>query len=88
MVTMPENKNSAMGQLVKNEPNLISFLKEGDLIEAKLLARNSRAAYFDIEKFGTGIVYGSELINAKSIIKNLGIGDKISAKIVDLYHLY
>lgn len=73
-----------MGQLVKNEPNLISFLKEGDLIEAKLLARNSRAAYFDIEKFGTGIVYGSELINAKSIIKNLGIGDKISAKIVDL----
>lgn len=80
-----ENKNSPMmNQLTKNEPNLISFLKEGDLIEAKLLSKASKAVYFDLDKYGTGIVYGAELMNARNMIKGMNPGDKISAKIANV----
>lgn len=74
---------SAINQLIKNEPELIFFPKEGDLIEVKLLKKTPRAAYFDLEKFGTGIVYGLELMNARSLVKNLKNNDTVTAKIVD-----
>ncbi|MDI6717910.1 MAG: S1 RNA-binding domain-containing protein [Patescibacteria group bacterium] len=84
MITTTENKNLAMSQLIKSNPNLVSFLKEGDLIEAKLLNRTPKAVFFDLEKFGTGVVYGIELINAKEIVKGLNMGDTVSAKINQL----
>lgn len=70
-----------LSQIIKNEPNLISFLKEDDFIEAELLEKTPKAAYFNLGKFGTGIVYGAELWGAKEIIKNLAKGEKINAKI-------
>ncbi|MEK7566288.1 MAG: S1 RNA-binding domain-containing protein [Patescibacteria group bacterium] len=75
---------SAMNQLAKIAPNMLSFLKQGDLIEAKLLARTPKAVHFDLGKYGTGIVYGIELLNAKTIIKNLNIGDPVNAKISEI----
>ncbi len=73
-----------MNQLTKADANLISFLKEGDLIEAKLLAKVKRGAYFDLGKYGTGIVYGIELINSRDIVKGMNPGDTVSAKITSL----
>ncbi|MEK7162941.1 MAG: S1 RNA-binding domain-containing protein [Patescibacteria group bacterium] len=73
---------SAIGQLMKTEPDLISFLKESDLIDAKLLKKAPRIIYLDLGKFGTGIVYGAEFLNAKTIIKNLNIGESVTAKII------
>ena len=58
-----------MGQLAKTETNLISFLKEVDLLEVKLLAKTAKAVFFDLGKYGTGVVYGAELSNARDIIK-------------------
>lgn len=52
-------------------------------MEAIFTQRGNRAVYFDLGPWGTGIVYGVELMNAQDILKNLKIGDKISAKIVD-----
>ncbi len=75
-------KLSPMLQLIKIDPEAISFLREGDLIEAKFLTRTPKMVYFDLGKFGTGVVYGSELMNAKNILKKLNVGDAISAKIV------
>ena len=76
--------DSAVGQLIKTEPDLISFLKENDLMEVKLLRKTPKAVYFDLGKFGTGIVYGVELLNSKNIIKSLNIGEPITAKIIDI----
>ncbi len=73
-----------MAQLAKIESNLIAFLKEGDLINAKLLAKTAKAVHFDLGKFGTGIVYGAELMNSREIIKSLNIGDTVSAKVLEL----
>jgi len=75
---------SPLCQLVKNEPNLLSFLKDGDLVEAKLLKKTNRIAYFDLGKFGTGIVSGNELSNAKNTVKELKEGEVISAKIINV----
>lgn len=76
--------NSPLSQLMKTEPDLISFLREGDLIEVKLLKKVPRAAYFDLDKFGTGIIYGIELSNARNLLKDLKAGDSVAAKIIDL----
>ncbi|MBI4993863.1 30S ribosomal protein S1 [Candidatus Wolfebacteria bacterium] len=74
-------KKDFLAQIIKNEPELVSYLKEGDFVEAELLGRTPKGVYFNLGKFGTGVVYGSELSNAKEIIKNLAKGEKISAKI-------
>lgn len=76
--------NSALAQLIKVSPDLMPVIKEGELVEGKLLKKTPRAAYFDLGKLGTGIVYGAELSNAKDIIKNLDIGNPISAKITEI----
>jgi len=75
---------SGMAQLAKTESTLISFLREGDLINAKLMAKLAKAVYFDLGKYGTGTVYGSELMNSREIIKSLSIGDMVSAKVLEL----
>ena len=73
----------AMTQLVKVDPSLISVLKIGDIAEGKLLYKKSKAAYFDLGKFGTGIVYGIEFTNAGEVLKGLNMGDTMHAKVVD-----
>lgn len=74
--------DSAFAQVMKSAPDLFGFLKEGDLVEAKLLKRTPKAVYFDLGKFGTGVVYRSEILNAKESLKHLKIGDLISAKVL------
>ena len=69
-------------QIIKTEPDLISFLKEGDLVETRILTKAPKAVYFDLNKFGTGIVYGNELMNSRDILKNLAEGETISAKVI------
>ncbi|MBI2514857.1 S1 RNA-binding domain-containing protein [Candidatus Wolfebacteria bacterium] len=75
---------SPIGQLIKNEADLVSFLKIGDLIEARLLKKAPRRIYFDLGKFGTGILYGSEFLNARNLVKDLELDSLISAKVADL----
>ena len=73
-----------MAQLAKTEGGLISFLKEGDLVEAKLLAKMAKQVFFDLGRYGTGVVYGAELLNARDILKSLNPGDSVSAKVAEL----
>lgn len=82
MITQTINKKTSLAQIIKNEPELVSFPREGDLIEAKLLNKAPKTAYFDLGKFGTGIICGIELLNAKNILKNIEIGQTVSAKII------
>jgi len=84
MLAQTKKPNSNITYLIKTEPDLISFLKQGDLVEVKFLKKTPRAAYFDLDKFGTGVIYGLELLNAKGILKDLKTGDAVPAKIVDL----
>ncbi len=62
---------------------MLPILKKGEIVEAKLIGRTPKKAYFEISRVGTGIVYGRELLNGRDVIKGLQVGESISAKIVD-----
>ena len=53
------------------------------LIEGSVILVEKSSVYIDLAPFGAGIIYGREFINAKDIIKQLGIGDVIKAKVVE-----
>ncbi len=57
--------------------------KEGEIVEGKIVAKGHHILYIDLGK-RTGVIYGREFLEAKDEIKNLKIGDKVLAKIVDL----
>lgn len=59
-------------------------LKEGEVVQGKVIGVGKSAIYVDLAPFGTGIIYGKEFKEAKDALKSLEIGDKISAKIVGL----
>ncbi len=59
-------------------------LSVGSTIEGKVVARDRSSLYIDLGISGTGIIYGREFYAVKDIIKNLNIGDKVFAKIVEL----
>jgi small subunit ribosomal protein S1 len=81
MITEEEkNSDSAFEQALKNQSQNFGFLQTNRLYEAKLIKKIRHQAFFDLGRFGTGIVYGVEFQNAKDIIKNLKPGDKISVK--------
>lgn len=75
---------SPIAQLIKAEPELVSILKTGSIVEAKLLEKSAKKIYFDLGRFGTGVVFGQELINAKNILKNLALWEIIPVKVLDL----
>jgi ribosomal protein S1 len=58
--------------------------KVGDIVEGKVISKKAFAIYLDLGIFGTGIIYGKEFKKAKKELKNLKIGDRVLAKIVDL----
>jgi small subunit ribosomal protein S1 len=71
-------------QAIKNELSTADWPKEGSVVEATFMKRAPRRAYFDMGRFGTGIIYGAELQNAKEAVRDLEPGAKINAKIVSL----
>lgn len=77
-------KDNSLSWLLKDNSIFAAPLKVGDLVEGVLIEKAAKRAYFDLNKFGTGLVYGVEFLNASNLIKNLNIGDKVTAKVVDL----
>lgn len=61
-----------------------SILTVGATIEGKVVARDRSSLFIDLGINGTGIIYGREFYEAKDAIKNLEIGDKVFAKIIEL----
>ncbi|MDP3729742.1 MAG: S1 RNA-binding domain-containing protein [bacterium] len=75
---------SAVAQLLKTSPDLFSIVKVGDLVNSTLLKRTPRAVYFDLGKYGTGVVFGAELLHARTILKELMPDTVVSVKVVDV----
>jgi len=82
---MPNSKqNPIITELLKKEPALFGFLKAGDLVEGKFMKKEgNRKLFIDLGRYGTGVVYGAEILNAKEIIKNLKPGDVVQAKVIN-----
>ena len=56
----------------------------GDIVEGKIIGKGRAALFLDLGTFGTGLIYGEEFYEAKEELKELKIGDKVFAKIIDL----
>jgi len=73
-----------MMKTLLEKDNSLKPPKVGDIVEGTIVERGRAAIFLDLGKWGTGIIYGRELQEAKEILKDLDIGDKVFAKIVDL----
>jgi len=73
-----------MEENIKKTGGVIAPPSMGSIIEGKIIARDRSSVFIDLGILGTGIIYGREFYEAKDAIKELKIGDKISAKIVEL----
>ncbi|MDD4762088.1 MAG: S1 RNA-binding domain-containing protein [Candidatus Pacebacteria bacterium] len=82
--TKTGKKNSPMMKIMKAEPELFSVLKEGDLVQARFLEQKGNEVFFDLNRFGTGIVFGREFNNGREIVRGLKLGDVINAKVAEV----
>lgn len=74
---------------VKKEGPMDEFLRESpkapaidDVVEGPVVAVGRARVYVDLHPFGTGIIYGREYLSARETLKNVHIGDLVTAKVV------
>jgi small subunit ribosomal protein S1 len=75
-------KNIETDSKIPND--LAKPLKIGDIVEGKIIGAGRSAIYLDLAPYGTGVIYGKEFYEGKDTLKKLGIGDILSAKVVEL----
>ncbi len=68
----------------KSNPAILPTLRQGDLVEGKVLEKGSKEIVVDLGRYGTGVVYRGELQNARDIARDLEIGSPVHAKVVDI----
>lgn len=57
---------------------------EGDVVEGPVIALGRARVFVDLHPFGTGIIYGREYLSARETLKNVHLGDTITAKVVEV----
>ncbi|MGD1003721.1 MAG: hypothetical protein ABR884_04085, partial [Minisyncoccia bacterium] len=72
-----EPKAGAVAQAIKTDISITDWPREGSVVTVTLLKKLPRKAYFDMGRFGTGIVFGAEIANAREAIRNLKPGDSL-----------
>jgi small subunit ribosomal protein S1 len=74
---------SEMARLLQEYP--VKLAQEGEKVEGRVVGVESMAVYVDLEKLGAGVVYGKDIKDGFGPErKRLGIGDKLTAVILDL----
>ena len=53
-----------------------------DVVEGPVIAVGRARVFVDLHPFGTGIIYGREYLSARESLKNVNIGDTVTAKVV------
>lgn len=56
--------------------------REKAIVTGTVIGKGKMAVYVDIPPFGTGLIFGREYLNARDLLKEISIGDAISAKVV------
>lgn len=79
-VAVPVLPLTPMDEVLKNTPERP---REKALVSGTVIAKGKMAVYIDIPPFGTGLIFGREYLNARDIIKEISIGDSVSAKVVN-----
>lgn len=64
--------------------DVAAALKIGDAVEGPIVNIDHGRIYVDVHPYGTAIIYGREYLSARDMLKNVGIGDTIEAKVVQV----
>ena len=78
------NENSAMQKLIEDKGLTLKNFKVGDLIEGVVVSISHGEILLDIGSKSEGIISGSELFDTDNTAKNLKLGDKLFAKVIQL----
>jgi len=70
-------------QFAKTKPELFSVLKDGDLVEGRVIEKGANMITVDLGRHGLGVVYREEIQNAREAVRNLKVGDEVHAKVVE-----
>jgi len=68
-----------MDELLKNAPKAPAL---DDVVEGPVIAVGRARVFVDLPPFGTGIIYGREYLSARETLKNVNIGNLVTAKVV------
>ncbi|MEX1014431.1 MAG: S1 RNA-binding domain-containing protein [Candidatus Paceibacterota bacterium] len=79
-----KQKSEELIQFLKANPDIFSFLKKGDLVEGTIIEKSPRSIFINLGKYGTGVIYRGELINARGATRDKEEGDKIQAKVLEI----
>lgn len=75
----PEEKAGPMAELLKQAQKAPAL---DDVVEGPVVALGRARVFVDLHPFGTGIIYGREYLSARETLKNVHLGDTITAKVV------
>lgn len=78
------NENPAMQKLIEDKGLTLKNFKVGDLIEGVVVSISHGEILLDIGSKSEGIISGSELVDTDNTAKNLNLGDKLFAKVIQL----
>ena len=76
---MPVVASGPMAELLKDSVKAPSL---EDVVEGPVVAIGRARVFVDLAPFGTGIIYGREYLSARETLKNVNIGDLVTAKVV------
>jgi len=80
---MKKSGSSKMKELILRNRHLLLMLNKGELVEGKVIHKGKSFLVLDLGQLGTGIIYKCELKQSRDMLKEINIGDTISAVIVD-----
>lgn len=72
-------KAGPMAELAESTPKPPAV---DDVVEGPVVALGRARVFVDLHPFGTGIIYGREYLSARETLKNVHIGDTVTAKVV------
>jgi small subunit ribosomal protein S1 len=72
-------KTGPMAELLQGAPKRPA---NDDVVEGSVIAVGRARVFVDLPPFGTGIIYGREYLSARETLKNVNIGDTVTAKVV------
>ncbi len=76
-----DKKDNAMQALINNTPEALEI---GSTVEGEIVNIDRGRIYIDVHPYGTAVIYGREYLSARDMLKNLGVGDTIEAKVIEV----
>lgn len=78
-IEVAEVKTGPMAAFLESTPKRPA---DDDVVEGPVVAVGRARVFVDLHPFGTGIIYGREYLSAREALKNVHVGDTITAKVV------